>query len=300
VYLQGVGRLTKPSGGNLVGPAFTMRNIPAREDLDQISAFDDPNHPQRKGIESVPEGHVLVIDCRGETRVASGGQILTTRLKVRGAAGLVSDGPVRDSGPISQMDFPVYCAGGSAPLNLIHHHAIDLNVPIGCGFPTKPMTIVVPASPGGAIDLLARLIGQKMTESWGQPVTVDNKAGATGIIGTEFVAKAPPDGHVLALVASSHAINPSMVKKLPYDTLKGFEPVAHTHVVPLVLVCRQHRAGQDGAELVAYGKANPGKLSFASSGPGGAPHMRASCSRAWPASTWCTSPTRAARSPIPT
>jgi regulator of RNase E activity RraA len=133
VYLQGVGRLTTPSGGNLVGPAFTMRNTPAREDLDQISAFDNPDHPQRKGIESVPEGHVLVIDCRGETRVASGGQILTTRLKVRGAAGLVSDGPVRDSGPISQMDFPVYCAGGSAPLNLIHHHAIDLNVPIGCG-----------------------------------------------------------------------------------------------------------------------------------------------------------------------
>lgn len=133
VFIQGIARLTDPSGGNLVGPAFTMRNIPAREDLDQISAFDNPEHPQRKGIESVPPGHVLVIDCRGETRVASGGQILTTRLKVRGAAGLVSDGPVRDSGPISEMDFPVYCAGGSAPLNLIHHHAIDLNVPIGCG-----------------------------------------------------------------------------------------------------------------------------------------------------------------------
>jgi len=133
VYLQGVVRLTMPSGGNLVGPAFTMRNIPAREDIDQISAFDNPEHPQRKGIESVPPGHVLVIDCRGETRVASGGQILTTRLQVRGAAGMVSDGPVRDSGQISQMDFPVYCAGGSAPLNLIHHHAVDLNVPIGCG-----------------------------------------------------------------------------------------------------------------------------------------------------------------------
>jgi len=133
VYLQGIVRLTMPSGGNLVGPAFTMRNIPAREDIDQISAFDNPEHPQRKGIESVPPGHVLVIDCRGETRVASGGQILTTRLQVRGAAGMVSDGPVRDSGQISQMDFPVYCAGGSAPLNLIHHHAVDLNVPVGCG-----------------------------------------------------------------------------------------------------------------------------------------------------------------------
>jgi regulator of RNase E activity RraA len=133
VYIQGIERLTKPSIGNLVGPAFTMRNIPAREDLDKISAFDNPEHPQRKAIESVPPGHVLVLDCRGETRVASGGQILTTRLKVRGAAGLVSDGPVRDSGEIAKMDFPVYCAGGSAPLNLIYHHAIDLNVPIGCG-----------------------------------------------------------------------------------------------------------------------------------------------------------------------
>jgi regulator of RNase E activity RraA len=133
VYLQGIARLTKPSGGNLVGPAFTLRNIPAREDIDQLSAFDDPDHPQRKAIESVPPGHVLVVDTRGEKRVASGGQILTTRLKVRGAAGLVSDGPVRDSGEIAKMDFPVYCAGGAAPLNLIHHHAIDLNVPVGCG-----------------------------------------------------------------------------------------------------------------------------------------------------------------------
>jgi len=133
VYLQGVARLTKPTGGNLVGPAFTMRNIPAREDLDQLSAFENPEHPQRKAIETVPPGYVLVLDCRGETRVASGGQILMTRLMKRGAAGLVSDGPVRDSGTIAQMDFPVYCAGGSAPLNLIQHHATDLNVPIGCG-----------------------------------------------------------------------------------------------------------------------------------------------------------------------
>lgn len=133
VYIQGIARLTTPSGGNLVGPAYTMRNIPAREDLDAISAFDNPEHPQRKAIESIPEGHVLVLDCRGERSVASGGEILTTRLKVRGAAGLVSDGPVRDSREIAKLDFPVYCAGGSAPLNLLRHHAIDLNVPIGCG-----------------------------------------------------------------------------------------------------------------------------------------------------------------------
>jgi regulator of RNase E activity RraA len=133
VFIQGIGRLTTPSGGNLVGPAFTMRSIPAREDLDQLSAFDNPDHPQRKAIESVPPGHVLVLDCRQEKRVASGGMILTTRLKVRGAAGLVSDGAVRDSSDIAKLDFPVYCAGGSAPLNLLMHHALDQNVPIGCG-----------------------------------------------------------------------------------------------------------------------------------------------------------------------
>ena len=144
VYLQGISRLTTPSSGNLVGPAFTMRNIPSREDLDQISAFDNPEHPQRKAIESVPPGHVLVLDCRGEKRVASGGEILTTRLKVRGAAGLVSDGPVRDSGALKQLDFPIYCAGGSAPLNLLYHHAIDLNVPIGCGgVPVYPGDVIV-------------------------------------------------------------------------------------------------------------------------------------------------------------
>lgn len=140
-------------------------------------------------------------------------------------------------------------------------------------FPTKPLTIVVPASPGGAIDLAARLIGQKLTEAWGQPVTIDNKTGATGIIGTDMVARAAPDGHTLALVASSHAINPSMVKKLPFDTLKSFEPVAQTHVVPLMLVVANSLPVRTVGELIAYGKANPGKLSFASSGSGGAPHF---------------------------
>ena len=140
-------------------------------------------------------------------------------------------------------------------------------------YPSKPITIVVPASPGGAIDLTARLIGQKLTEAWGQSVVIDNRAGATGIIGTDLVAKSPPDGHMLALVASSHSINPSMVKKLPFDTVKGFEPVVLTHVVPLVLVVSPTVPVSSLKELIAYGKANPGKLSFASSGSGGAPHF---------------------------
>ena len=140
-------------------------------------------------------------------------------------------------------------------------------------YPTKTITIIVPASPGGAIDLVARLVGQKMTEAWGQSVVVDNRPGATGIIGTDLVAKSAPDGYMLALVASSHAINPSMVKKLPFDTIKSFEPVALTHVVPLMLVVSPSLPVTSVKELIAYGKANPGKLSFASSGSGGAPHF---------------------------
>jgi len=131
----------------------------------------------------------------------------------------------------------------------------------------------VPASPGGAIDLVARLTGDKMSKDWGKPVVIDNKAGATGTIGTQAVATATPDGHLLALVASSHAINPVMFKKLPYDTVTSFEPVILTHVVPLVLVVNPKLPVNSVKELIAYGKANPGKLSFASSGNGGAPHM---------------------------
>jgi tripartite-type tricarboxylate transporter receptor subunit TctC len=140
-------------------------------------------------------------------------------------------------------------------------------------FPGKSISIIVPASPGGAIDLVARLSGQKMSEAWGKSVVIDNKSGATGTIGTDFVARATPDGHTLALVASSHAINPSMFKKLPYDTLKSFEPVVLTHVVPLILVISPTLPAKNLKELIAYIKANPGKLTFASSGNGGAPHM---------------------------
>ncbi|HKE39940.1 MAG TPA: ribonuclease activity regulator RraA [Casimicrobiaceae bacterium] len=132
VFVQGVQRMSRP-GPVLVGEAFTLRYIPAREDLDMISVFENPQHPQRKAIETVPPGQVLVMDCRRDTRAASGGSILLTRLKVRGAAGIVTDGGLRDSEAIATMDFPVFGAGGSAPLNLAIHHAVDLNVPIGCG-----------------------------------------------------------------------------------------------------------------------------------------------------------------------
>ena len=143
----------------------------------------------------------------------------------------------------------------------------------GTGFPRRAVTIVVPAAPGGAIDLAARVMGQKLSEIWGQPVTIDNKAGASGILGTDVVAKAAPDGHTLALVSVSHSINPALMKKLPFDTLTGFEPVVLTHVVPLVLVVNLQVPVKTTQELIAYARANPGKLSFASSGTGTALYM---------------------------
>lgn len=131
-FLHGVRRVSRP-GANMVGPAFTLRNIPAREDLDQVKVFEDPEHPQRKSIETIPPGHVLVVDCRGDTHAASAGDILLTRLEVRGAAGFVSDGCVRDTPAIAGMAFPVFCAGPAAPLNLARHHATDFQRPIACG-----------------------------------------------------------------------------------------------------------------------------------------------------------------------
>jgi regulator of RNase E activity RraA len=151
----------------MVGEAFTLRNIPSREDIDQVSVFQNPEHPQRKAYDNVQDGQVLVIDCRGDTRAASGGGILTARLKVRGAAGLVSDGCLRDSDEIGQMDLPVFCAGAAAPLNLARHHSVDINVPIGCGgVAVYPGDIVVGDADGVVIipRALADEVAKEATE----------------------------------------------------------------------------------------------------------------------------------------
>jgi len=132
VFLQGVHCMSR-RGENMVGEAFTLRYIPAREDLDHIGVFENPEHPQRKAIEVIPSGRVLVMDCRRDARAASGGSILLKRLEVRGVAGVVTDGGLRDSEAIASMAFPVYGACASAPLNLAIHHAVDLDVPIACG-----------------------------------------------------------------------------------------------------------------------------------------------------------------------
>ena len=128
----------------MVGPAFTLRYIPAREDLNKIDVFRDRSHPQRAAIETCPEGHVMVIDSRKNARAASAGAILVSRLMVRGAAGIVTDGGFRDSPEIAKLDFPAYHCRPSAPTNLTLHQAIDINVPIGCGdAPVFPGDIIV-------------------------------------------------------------------------------------------------------------------------------------------------------------
>ena len=142
VFIQGARPLK--TGQRLAGPAFTLRYIPAREDLDGVDAFLDPRHPQRVAVETMPAGAVLVMDCRGDVSVASAGSILATRMQVRGVAGIVTDGGLRDASGIAALEIPAWCAGPSAPTNLIRHHALDLNAPIGCGgVPVYPGDIMV-------------------------------------------------------------------------------------------------------------------------------------------------------------
>lgn len=140
---QGVHPVVR-KGRNMVGPAFTLRYMPAREDRNQLTEFRKPTHPQRVAIETCPEGHVLVMDCRKDPRAASAGDILITRLMKRGGAGVVTDGGLRDSMRIGELDIPAYFARASSPTNLTLHEAIEINVPIGCGdAPVFPGDIVV-------------------------------------------------------------------------------------------------------------------------------------------------------------
>lgn len=131
-FIQGVHPLN-PDGPTMVGEAFTLRYIPAREDLNPLSVFQDRSHPQRVAVEQCPPGAVMVFDSRKDARAASAGSILVTRLMVRGAAGVVTDGGFRDSPEIARLAIPAYHQRPSAPTNLTLHQALDINVPIGCG-----------------------------------------------------------------------------------------------------------------------------------------------------------------------
>src|SRR5207248_7353555 len=141
-------------------------------------------------------------------------------------------------------------------------------------YPTKPVRLVVPFPAGGTTDILARAAAQKLSEAWGQQVIVDNRPGAAGNIGSELVAKAPPDGYTLLMgTVGTHAINPSLYAKMPYDHIKDFAPIILVAGVPNVLVVNPQLPINSVPELIAYAKANPGKLNFASSGSGTSIHL---------------------------
>jgi len=142
-------------------------------------------------------------------------------------------------------------------------------------YPSRVVRIVVPATTGGAIDVIARSLAEKMSGSLGQPVVVENKPGASNNLGTDFVAKSPPDGYTVVIVASSHATNKFLFKTLPYDPVKDFEPVVYTHVVPLLLAVHPSVGAKTVQELIVWIKANPDKAVYASSGPGSSLHMAA-------------------------
>jgi tripartite-type tricarboxylate transporter receptor subunit TctC len=141
-------------------------------------------------------------------------------------------------------------------------------------YPAKPIRLVVPFPAGGTTDILARAVAQRLTDDWGQPVVVDNRPGAGGNIGTELVAKAAPDGYTLEMgTVGTHAINASLYAKLPYDPVKDFAPVILVAGVPNVLVVNPAVPATTLQELIAYAKANPGKLNFASPGNGTSGHL---------------------------
>ena len=142
-------------------------------------------------------------------------------------------------------------------------------------YPTKPIRIVVPFPPGGSTDFLARGIGQKLTEAWGQQVVIDNRSGAGGIVGTEIVANAAPDGHNLLMNAIGHAANPALYKKLSYDALRDFSPVILVADVPTILAAHAQTNVTTVKELIAFARANPGKLNCAAGGVGASSHLAA-------------------------
>ena len=154
-----------PSKPTMVGEAFTLRYMPAREDLNPITVFQDRSHPQRKAIEECPPGAVFVIDSRKDARAASAGNILVTRLMKRGVAGIVTDGGFRDATAISALDIPSFHHRPSAPTNLTVHQAIDINVPIGCGdAPVFPGDVIV-GDADGCVVIPAHLADEIATEA---------------------------------------------------------------------------------------------------------------------------------------
>lgn len=161
---------------------------------------------------------------------------------------------------------------------LTHHVTVTafLAMTLSAGaaeFPSRPIRIVVPSTPAGGLDVLVRILAPKLTEKWGQPIIIDNRPGAGGVIGSEIVAKSTPDGHTLLVVAAGYAANPFLYKKLPYETPKDFAPVTIIGDAPNVLVVHPSLPANSVKDLIALAKQKPGELTYASSGVGTSGHL---------------------------
>ena len=142
-------------------------------------------------------------------------------------------------------------------------------------YPARPIRVIVPFAPGGGLDISTRLIGQKLTEKWGQNIVVDSRPGAATILGTDIASKAAPDGYTLLMITTTFAINPGLRAKLPYDPVKDFAPVTQLNSQPNVIVVSPTFPGKSVKDLIAMAKGKPGELTFASPGAGSAPHLSA-------------------------
>ena len=140
-------------------------------------------------------------------------------------------------------------------------------------YPTKPIRLIVPFAPGGGTDITGRAIAMKLSEALGQTVVVDNRAGANGTIGADIAAKAPPDGYTLSMISSSHSVNPSIMKKLPYDLINDLAPITQATTQPYALILHPSVAAKSVKELIALVKAKPDSLNYGSSGTGGLSHL---------------------------
>ena len=195
-FLAGVSPLNNGTS-RMVGEAFTLRYIPVREDIDILEVFDDYDHPQRKAIESVAPCQVLVMDCRQQIRAASAGEILLTRLMRRGGAGLVTDGALRDSPAIADLPIPTFTAGVSAMTNLAQHHAVDMQVPIGCaGVPVYPGDVLVGDEEG--VVCIPRHLVHEIAEPAAEQEQLEDYLLAKVDAGSPLRGTYPPDADTLA------------------------------------------------------------------------------------------------------
>jgi regulator of RNase E activity RraA len=180
-----------PGLGTMVGEAFTLRYIPAREDLNPITVFQDRTHPQRKGIEDCPPGHVFVVDSRKDPRAASAGAILVSRLMVRGVEGIVTDGGLRDAPEIAKLSIHSFHQRPSAPTNLTCHQAIDTNVPIACGdAPVFPGDVIV--GDGDGVMVIPAHLAEEIAEEAAEMTAFEDFVAEKVLEGRSIMGLYPP------------------------------------------------------------------------------------------------------------